>query len=117
MEVETVRILLIGIIAMGLAFYVRAYFTKKAVLKVVEIFYQHNALTAKNAKTREELGLVPYGLLQRLSRPRDYKQPALQVLMQRGLIAMTEEGKLYLDEGQLDPSLRSKGHELRSTGK
>ena len=114
---ETFRVLFIAIVAFGLALYIRTYFTKKGVLAVIELFYRLNALTAKNARTREELGLMPQRLSERLMKRRDYRQSALHVLLHRGIIAVTEEGKLFLAEGLLDPSIRDSGRKVRSAGK
>jgi hypothetical protein len=114
---DTFRVLFIAIVAFGLAIYLRAYFTKRGMLAVIELFYRLNALTAKNARTREELGLMPQSFRQRLTKRRDYRQTALHVLLHRGIIAVTEEGKLFLVEGLLDPSLRDSGRKVRSTGK
>jgi hypothetical protein len=114
---ETFRIIFIAAVACGLAVYLRTYFIKKAMHAVIELFYRLNALTAKNAKTRQELGLMPQRLADRLTKRRDYRQSALHILVQRGIVATTEEGKLYLVEGLIDPSIRDGGRKLRSTGK
>jgi hypothetical protein len=104
-----IQVVILILIAFVLSLYLRVLFTKKAVDKVIALFYQHKALTAKNAKTRQELGLMPHNVVQRMTKPRDYRQAALHILMQRGIIAMTEEGGLYLVEEKLDPSLRNRG--------
>ena len=114
---ETFRVLFIAIVAFGLAIYMRTYFTKKGMLAVIELFYRLNALTAKNARTRQELGLMPQRFTERLMKRRDYRQTALNILIQRGIIAVTEEGKLFLVEGMLDPSMRDSGRKLRPTGR
>jgi hypothetical protein len=88
--------------------YLRTFFTRRAIFKVIEIFYQHNALGIKGAKTPQELGLERPDILQRMARRRDYKQNALQILIKRGIILENEVGRLYMVEEKLDESLRSK---------
>jgi hypothetical protein len=102
----TVQVIALLILALGLGLFIRTFLTRKAVERVVQIFYQHGALGAKSAKTLHELGLEPVNLLQRMTRPRDYKQSALHILISREIIVANEEGKLYLVEQRLHPSLR-----------
>ena len=99
-------ILIFVIIALGGSLYLRAFFTKRAVSKVIEIFYQHNALGMNGAKTLQELGLVRPDFFQRMTRTRDYKQDALQILIRRGIIVQNDDGRLYLVEEKLDQNLR-----------
>jgi hypothetical protein len=111
---SSMLILLFMIMAFGGGLYIRTWLTKRAVFKVIGIFYQHNALGTKDAKTRHELGLERRDLLQRLTKPRDYKQHALQLLIQKGIVFENEDGRLYLDEKKLDRDARSKINEWRS---
>jgi hypothetical protein len=69
---------------------------KRAMAQVCEIFYRHGAIGAENAKSVNELGLTQPGLMERLTRPRDYKPQALQYLKQAGEVLMTEDGRLYM---------------------
>jgi hypothetical protein len=116
---DSVRVSLFFIV-MVLAFagvlYIRAFFTRRAIFKVIEIFYQHNALRIKGAKTLHELGLERPDFFQRITRPRDYKQYALQILIKRGIILENEDGKVYLAEERLDQDLRNKRNNLPSQG-
>ena len=77
--------------------------------KVIEIFRQHNALGIRDAKTLQELGLERPNFSQRIVRGRDFKQYALQILIKRGIICMTEDGRLYMVENKLDQDLRLSG--------
>ncbi len=88
--------------------YIRTFLTRRAIFKVIEIFYQHNALGMKDAKTLHQLGLERPDFLQRITRRRDYKQNALQILIKRGIISENEDGRLYMVEEKLDENLRSK---------
>ena len=105
------------IIAFGGVIFIRAFFTRRAVFNVIEIFYQHNALRINDAKTRHELGLERRDLLQRMTKPRDYKQHALQILIHKGIVCENEDGSLYMDEKGLDQSVRSKPNDLHSQGR
>jgi len=69
--------------------------------KVIRIFRQENAVGEKNAKTIEELGLVPKSMFQRMFTRRDYKPQSLQLLIRTTIVEMTEEGKVYLNEENL----------------
>jgi hypothetical protein len=107
-------ILIFVMIALGGSLYIRTFFTRRAVSKIIEIFYQHNALEMNDAKTLRELGLERADFFQRMMRPRDYKQDALQILIRRGIILQNEDGRLYLVEEKLDQNFRSKRKDLFS---
>ena len=100
--------LILIIIVFGGGLYLRTFLTRKAIFKVVEIFYQSNALGMNSAKTLHELGLERPDFLQRMTRRRDYRQNALQILIRRGIISENEDGRLYLVEEKLDEGLKSK---------
>jgi hypothetical protein len=110
-------VLIVMLIAFGGSLYVRTWLTNRAIFKVIEIFYQHHALGMKDAKTRHELGLERPDFLQRMMKPRDYKQYALQILIKREIILEDEEGKLYMVEEKLDQNLRSKRKDMVSPGR
>jgi hypothetical protein len=109
--------LIVMVIALGGSLYVRTFLTRRAIFKVIEIFYQHHALGMKGAKTRHELGLERPDFLQRMMKPRDYKQYALQILIKRDMILEDEQGKLYMVEERLDQNLRSKRKDMFSQGR
>ncbi len=97
---------IVMVVALGGSLYVRAFLTKRAIFKVIDIFHRHQALGANGARTRHELGLERPDFLQRMMKPRDYKQYALQILIKREMVVEDEEGKLYLVEERLDQNLR-----------
>ena len=113
---SVVLIITLMIIAFAGTFFVRNYLTKKAILKVVKIFYQHNALGTNGAKTLRELGLERPDFVHRMMKPRDYKQIALQILIKRGIINV-RDGRIYLVEERLDQDLRGKSNDLLSHGR
>ena len=109
MEISGIFVtLILMIIVFGGGLYIRTFLTRRAILKVIEIFYQHGALGTSSAKTLQELGLERMDLLQRMTRPRDYKQNALQILIKESIINVIEDGRLYMVEEKLDQSLRRK---------
>jgi len=105
---RVILILILVIIVFGGGLYIGNFLTRRAIFKVIEIFYQHNALGINSAKTPHELGLERPDFLQRMTRRRDYKQNALQILIKRGIIFENEDGRLYMVEEKLDEHLRSK---------
>ena len=74
---------------------------KRAIPQVIRIFREYNAIGARNAKTQDELGLRPQGMLGGMFRGRDYKQYALSGMMKAEIIQVTEDGRLYLSEERL----------------
>jgi hypothetical protein len=51
-----------------------------------------------------------------MTKPRDYKQYALQILIKRGIILESEDGRVYLAEERLAQDLRNKRNNLPSQG-
>ncbi|MBN1256012.1 MAG: hypothetical protein JXA50_12115 [Deltaproteobacteria bacterium] len=115
--ISSFTLIIIILLALFGASFFRTHLTRKGALKVIEIFYRHNALGSKNAKSLYELGLVRPDLYQRLFKRRDYKQTALRILIQKGLILANEEGNLYLQEENLEQSVRNEMNARRFHGK
>jgi hypothetical protein len=99
-DILVFSILIIG--ALLAILYIPAFLMKRAMAQVREIFYRHGAIGAENAKSVNELGLAPPGLMERLTRPRDYKPQALQYLKQAGEVLMTEDGRLFMVKEKRD---------------
>ncbi len=110
-------VIILMIVAFGGSLYVRTLLTRRAIFKVIEIFYQHRALGRNGAKTRHELGLERPDFLQKMMKPRDYKQYALQILIKREIILEDDQGKLYVLEERLDQNLRNKAKDRLSGGR
>ncbi len=102
MSGDTLLFLLLGIVAVAGIFFVPVFLTRRALSKVVKIFYANNALGVDQAKTLHELGLEPKNFMERVTSLRDYKPYALQILRQKGVIRTTEDGRYYLVEAKLD---------------
>ena len=105
---RVILILILVIIVFGGGLYIGNFLTRRAIFKVIEIFYQHKALGINSAQTLHQLGLERPDFLQRVRGLRDYKQNALQILIKRGIIFENEDGRLYMVEEKLDEHLRSK---------
>ena len=101
---EVLIIILLIIVALASMLFIPQWLIKRAVPQVIRIFREHNAIGIKNAKTIDELGLSPRGMIQQMFRRRDYKQYALTALMRADIVQMTEDGRLYLSEEKLSES-------------
>ena len=106
--------LIFMILTLGGILFLYAFQSKRALFKVIGIFCQHEALGIRDAKTLRELGLESPDFFQKMVRPRDYKQYALQILIKRGMVSVTEDGKLFLVADNLDQRLRDKVREIRA---
>jgi hypothetical protein len=109
-DILVFSILIIGTLLALL--YIPAFLMKRAIAEVRRIFDKHGAIGVENAKTVNELGLTPPGLLERLTKPRDYKPRALQYLKQAGEVLMTEDGKLYMLKENRDEGPNERGFAL-----
>lgn len=98
---DVLVIILLIIIAIAAIIFVPQWLMMRAIPQVIRIFRAHNAIDIKDAKTVDELGLQPRGMLEKFGRRRDYKPYALNALMKAEIIQMTEDGKLYLSEEKL----------------
>jgi hypothetical protein len=96
-------IIVAGLIILFLlvVFFVPQLMVAMAAPKVIKIFRKCNAVGPKNARTAAELGLQPPGMIARMMKPRDYKPRALQLLMHINVVQMTDDGKVYLSEQDL----------------
>ena len=104
MSVNALFILVIIIIAFLGLFVVPRFRMKRAMRQVIQIFRYYNALDEKSAKTIFELGLQPRGIMDGMFKGRDFRPYALQILQRSDVVRLTEDGKLYLSEEQLNNS-------------
>ncbi|NMB41526.1 MAG: hypothetical protein GX996_06300 [Firmicutes bacterium] len=68
---------------------------RRAIIAVIKIFRQKNALKANNALTRDELGIVPQTFFSKMLKLRDYKPDALNLLLSTKIVKETADEKLY----------------------
>jgi len=100
----TLLLIVLVVAAILVMIFVPRWLMTRAFSRVVQIFREHNAIEEKNARTIDELGLRPPTFVERLSRFRDYKPQALDLLRKADIVQMTEGGKLYLSEDRLASS-------------
>jgi len=107
-DYSSVLIIFLVLGGIGIALFLSARMTKRAVGQVIAIFQKCNAIGVQQAKTVNEMGLTPPSLMDRFTRMRDYKQNALSILMKANIVQTTEEGKLFISAEKL-AELKSKG--------
>ncbi len=107
-DYSSVLIIFLVLGGIGIALFLSARMTKRAVGQVIAIFQKCNATGVQQAKTVNEMGLTPPSLMDRFTRMRDYKQNALSILMKANIVQTTEEGKLFISAEKL-AELKSKG--------
>lgn len=100
----TVAAVLILMLLVVAAVYVSRFLAMRAVRVIVSVFRKQGATDAESAKSLDELGLAPAGLLGGMFKGRDYRPHALRVLGQAGIIRAAEGGRFYLSERALDDS-------------
>jgi hypothetical protein len=105
MDLQSIGVL-IGLFILLLAgmYFIPRWLVRRAALQVIKIFRKQNAVDKSTARTIDELGLRPPGMLQRMTQRRDYKPQALNALMQAEIIKTTEDGRLYISEERLADS-------------
>ena len=92
-----IAILLIGA-ALIIKFVITQVVTRRAVRQVVSAIEAGGAIGKKNARSREELGLMPRKAFSGIIRRQDYKANAVNMLINTGFIEVTEQGFLYVAE-------------------
>ena len=102
-------IVLVIIVLLAAIFIIPQWRLKRAIRQVIRILREHNAIDTKNAKTIDELGLRPRGMMEGMFKGRDYKQYALSTLMKGEIVRTTEDGRLFLSEDRLMASGVDKG--------
>lgn len=110
-----IPILLVLVAVFVLGSWVFPYYRiKNAVPGVVELFQQHGAVSEDTALWPHEMGLGVPTMNRRLFRTRDYRPQALEVLIRAAVLAVCDDGKLFLVEENLANSSLNKS--LEDTG-
>lgn len=99
--ISTIYLILFMIVILGFAFFISARLTKRALFRVLTIFRDENAIGYERARTIEQLGLTPPNILERIGRPRDYRQNALKILIKSEVVQLTEDGRLFITEEKM----------------
>lgn len=74
-----------------------AFFFRRSLRQLVKIFRMKNALSAKQARTSEELGITTESNPNEL----DFTPLALKILQTRNIIVLLESERFYLSENEL----------------
>ena len=100
---STEWMIIIGLIVILIVsmWFLPRFFMQRAIRQVIERMRSKNAVGPKNAKTVEELGLQPRSFLEGMTRARDYKPRALQMLMHAEIVQQTDNERIYLSEEKL----------------
>jgi hypothetical protein len=109
-EINAVSAALYWFISLGLAylvfFVISKYLIRKEVSQVVERFKRTHSLCAENPKAAGELGLGPSRALERATKTRDSNPYALEFMIHKGVIRVTDEGKLCLLKDKVNDFLQ-----------
>ncbi len=84
-----------------MALKIQGYLLKRAVSQVVDRFRQHNSLCSQGSKTLDQLDLQPPTFIDRMTKPRDYKPYALQMLIKAKAIRVRVDDRMCLLEHEL----------------
>ncbi len=100
---------LLVLILILVLYLVQLIFLRSANRKVIQIFRDYQVTSKKNARSREELGLLgQQTFVQRMIQAKDYKPHATDFLTRVGAIKVTENDKMYLDEDTLMSLIKKK---------
>jgi len=97
-DIDPLVVFLIALVALFIlgSWVIPYYRIKHATLDVVAIFQQHGAISEKTARWPHEIGLGIPTTRRTLFRTRDYKSQATDVLIRAGLLAVCDDGKIFL---------------------
>ncbi len=106
---ETVRWIALATLLIVLYYAVSIFTMKRNVVKVIKVFDEKKALTAKTAVSGDTLGIRKQDFLERALKRRDNRIHALQFLVNTGLVITTSDGRLYLNKRKMG-SYRERGN-------
>jgi hypothetical protein len=95
-----ILVILVLLLLMALSFLLSRVLMKRAILKLIKMFRDKQAIDSGGAKTQEEIGIKRRSLLE-FRALRDYTPMAFQLLVRNNIIQATEEGKFFLSEDAL----------------
>ncbi len=101
---DTIILILLLIVMLFVLFVLPQWSLRRAIPALIQLFRQHKALSPKDAKTMDELGLKQRSLAQAILRGQDYRVTALQILRNANIVRATDDGRLYLSEEDLQQS-------------
>ena len=99
MSLLIVAVILVAIVCISIWFsYVRA---KGSVRSLIKSLREHEATNIATAKTAEELNLRLGSSFGKFNLLRDYSSYSLKMLVDEGVVRVTEDGRLFLSEETL----------------
>ena len=99
MSLLVVAVILVAIVCISIWFsYVRAKWNVRSLIKSLR---EHEATNIATAKTAEELNLRLGSSFGKFNLLRDYSSYSLKMLVDEGVVQVTEDGRLFLSEETL----------------
>lgn len=98
---EIIRIVALIVGFLGVYYVASMVSLKRNVIKVIRVFENKKALTAKTAVSFESLGIIKQDLLERTVKRRDNRIHALKFLMGYEFVVTTADERCYLDKKKL----------------
>lgn len=106
---------LLVILALSM-FVIPYYMIKRAVGQVVDIFLKNGVTSESSARYPYELGLAQPAMMSRFFRRKDYKPQAMDVLIRAAVLAVTDDGKIFLVMSNLLNSALNKDNKYGVSG-
>ena len=98
---QIIYIIGVFIVAIAIYFMILIITMKRNVKKVVQIFEEKNALSAKAAITATQLNIRDQGILERAIKKRDNRSHALKFLLNGRVVIITADKSYYLDKNRM----------------
>lgn len=93
---DWVSIVLITVVLLGLMYVVYYMKMNMAYVRVIKTMKKFNAVSEKEAKSKEEMNIIPRTLTNEMLLGREYSAEAIMELQKKQIIVRTKNGKLYL---------------------
>lgn len=103
-----VIIILLAMLVLG-GWVIPYYRIKWAVPKVIDTLRQHGAVSEASAKFLWDMGLGVPTLQRRILRTRDFRPQATEVLIRAAIVAVCDDGRVFLVEENYQNSKLFKG--------
>jgi hypothetical protein len=102
--VDWLSIVLLAVVFLGLLYVVYYMRMGMAYVRVIKTMKRYNAVGRENAKSIEDLGLLPASIVREMWTGRDYTDTAIMELLKKQIIGRTEKGNIYLVQEKLAES-------------
>ena len=98
---ETIYPIVFLIAAIAIYFIVAVITMRRNITKVVKLFEEKNALSAKTAISAADLNIKEQSFLEKAIKSRDNRPHALKFLLNGGVVITTGDQRLYLDKKKM----------------